>query len=101
MTRDTTEGGRLEPWLRPLISNFQCFEKHAKLTVKCNVKKNSIKVLKYIYIYLTYDNKDKESGGHSCCNVEHNTNVVSQLINVFHIGHQDRWYQEPNGNAQL
>lgn len=50
---------------------------------------------------LTKDNKDEEECRHSCCDVEHNADVVSQLIHVVHIRHQDRRHEEPNGDTQL
>lgn len=27
--------------------------------------------------------------------------MMSQFIHVIYIGHQNRWHQEPNGNAKL
>lgn len=47
------------------------------------------------------DHKDEEERGHSCCDVEHNADVVSQLVHVFHIRHQHGRHQESNGNTQL
>lgn len=50
---------------------------------------------------LTNDHQDKNECGHSSSDVEHNADVVCQLIHIVHIGHQDGWQQEANGNAHL
>lgn len=50
---------------------------------------------------LTNDNEDEEQGGHACRDVKHRSDVVSQLVHVFHIGHQDGRHQEPDGDTQL
>lgn len=50
---------------------------------------------------LTDDHEDEDNGGHSSADVEHDPDVVRQLIYVLHIGHENGRDQEPNGNAQL
>lgn len=50
---------------------------------------------------LTNDNEDEEQGGHACRDVKHCSDVVSQLVHVFHIGHQHGRHQEPDGDTQL
>lgn len=50
---------------------------------------------------LTDDDKDEYEGGHSCTDVEHESDVVRQLIDIFHIGHKHRWDEEPYGDAHL
>lgn len=50
---------------------------------------------------LTKNNKDEEWGSHSCCDVKHNADVMSQLVHVVHIRYKDRRHKEPNGNTQL
>lgn len=51
--------------------------------------------------HLTDDHEDKDDGGHSCADVEHDSDVVRQLIYIVHIRHKDGWDQEPNGNSHL
>lgn len=51
--------------------------------------------------HLTDDHQDKDEGGHSRADVEHDSDVVCQLSHIVHIRHEDGWDQEPNGNAQL
>lgn len=51
------------------------------------------------YIHLTKDDEDKQQGGYACCDVEHDPNVVSQLVHVVHIGHQDGRNKEADGDA--
>lgn len=50
---------------------------------------------------LTNDYEDEEQGGNACRDVKHGSDVVSQLVHVIHIGHQDGRHQEPDGDAQL
>lgn len=50
---------------------------------------------------LTNDDEDEEQGGHACRDVKHGSDVVSQLVHVIHIGHQDGRHQEPDGDTQL
>lgn len=50
---------------------------------------------------LTKDNQDEEHGGHGRRDVEHDADVMSQLIHVVHVRHQDGRHQETDGNAQL
>lgn len=50
---------------------------------------------------LTDDHKDEDEGGHSCADVEHDSDVVRQLIYITHVWHKDGWDQEPNGNTHL
>lgn len=51
--------------------------------------------------HLTNDHEDEDEGGHSCADVEHDSNVARQLLHIVHIRHQDGWEQEPNGDTQL
>lgn len=51
--------------------------------------------------HLTNDHEDKDEGGNSCADVEHDSDVVRQLIDIVHIRHKDGWEQEPNGNTHL
>ena len=51
--------------------------------------------------HLTDDHEDKDDAGHSCADVEHDSDVVRQLIHIVHIWHKDGWDQEPNGNTHL
>lgn len=50
---------------------------------------------------LTNHHEDEDDGGHSSADVEHEPDVVRQLVHVFHIGHQDGWEQEAQGDAHL
>lgn len=50
---------------------------------------------------LTQDNKDEERRGHRSCDVEHDSDVMSQLIHVLHIGYENRRNKKSNGNTQL
>lgn len=53
------------------------------------------------FIHLTKDDEDEEDCRHSCCNVEHDADVASQLIHVGYIRHQNGRYEKPDGNTQL
>lgn len=50
---------------------------------------------------LTNDHEDKDEGSHPCAGVEHDPDVVRQLIHIVHIRHKDGREQEPNGNTHL
>lgn len=50
---------------------------------------------------LTDDHEDEEEGSHSGCDVEHDADVMRQLLHVVHVGHQDGRHKEPDGNTQL
>ena len=50
---------------------------------------------------LTNDHKDEDKGGNTCADVEHDSDVIRQLVHIIHIRHKDGWNQEPNGNAHL
>lgn len=50
---------------------------------------------------LTKDNKDEEQGGHSRCDVKHNSDVMSQHVDVVHVRHQNGRHEETNGDTQL
>lgn len=50
---------------------------------------------------LTDDDEDEYEGGHSSTDVEHESDVVRQLIDIVHIRHKDGWDEEPNGNTHL
>lgn len=50
---------------------------------------------------LTDDHKDEHEGGHSGTDVEHESDVVRQLIDIVHIRHKNGWNQEPNSNTHL
>lgn len=50
---------------------------------------------------LTNDDKDEYEGGDASADVEHDPDVVSQLIDIVHIRHKDGRNEEPNGNTHL
>lgn len=50
---------------------------------------------------LTEDHEDEDHGGHSSSDVEHDADVVRQLVYIVNIWHEDGWHKEANGNAQL
>lgn len=50
---------------------------------------------------LTDHHQDEDEGGHPSADVEHDSDVVRQLIHVVHIRHQDGWDQKPNSDAHL
>lgn len=50
---------------------------------------------------LTHNHEDKQDGGDPRSDVEHDSDVVAQLIQIIHIRHKYGWKQEPDGNAQL
>lgn len=50
---------------------------------------------------LTEDHEDEEQGGHARRDVEHDADVIRQLVHVVHVGHQDGGDEEPDGDAQL
>lgn len=50
---------------------------------------------------LTKDDKDEEQGRYPRGDVEHDADVVSQLVQVVHVRYQNGWNQEPQGNTQL
>lgn len=49
----------------------------------------------------TDDDEDKDEGGHSGAYVEHDSDVVRQLVHIIHVRHKDGRDQEPNGNTHL
>lgn len=50
---------------------------------------------------LTDDHEDEDDGGRSGADVEHESDVVRQLVDVVHVGHEDGWEQEADGDAHL
>lgn len=50
---------------------------------------------------LTHNHEDKHDGGDPRCDVEHDSDVVPQLVQIIHVMHKDGWNQEPDGDAQL
>lgn len=51
------------------------------------------------FFNLTKDDDDEKKRRHSCRYVEHNADVMSQLIQVVHIRNQNRRHEEPDGNT--
>lgn len=51
--------------------------------------------------YLTTNHKDEEKGGHPRRDVEHDADVMGQLVHVVHVGHQDGGDEEADGDAEL
>lgn len=49
----------------------------------------------------THNHDDKQDGGDPRSDVEHDSDVVAQLIQIIHIRHKYGRNQEPDGNAQL
>lgn len=52
-------------------------------------------------MHLTHNDEDKQDGGHPRSDVEHDSDVVGQLVHVVHIRNKNGWEQEPDGTAQL
>lgn len=50
---------------------------------------------------LTHNHEDKQGGGDPRSDVEHDTDVVPQLVQIIHVRHKHGWNQEPDGDAQL
>lgn len=50
---------------------------------------------------LTENHKNEEEGGHPRRDVEHDTDVMGELVHVVHVGHQDGGDEEPDGDAEL
>lgn len=50
---------------------------------------------------LTHNDEDKHEGGHPRGDVEHDSDVVGQLVRVVHIRHENGWKHKPYGTAQL
>jgi len=50
---------------------------------------------------LTEHNQQKDEGGHSGCEEEHDSDVLSQFTDVLHVWHEHRREQEANSNAKL
>lgn len=50
---------------------------------------------------LTKNHKDEEQGGHPRRDVEHDADVMRELLHVVHVGHQDGGDEEPDGDAEL
>lgn len=50
---------------------------------------------------LTDDDKDEEQSGHTSYYVEHDADVVGELLLVFDVGYQNRRDQKPNCNSKL
>lgn len=50
---------------------------------------------------LTNDHEDEEDGGRSRTDVEHDSDVVRQLVQIVHVRHEDGREQEPNGDTHL
>lgn len=50
---------------------------------------------------LTKNHKDEEKGGHPRRDVEHDADVMGELVHVVHIGHQDGGDEEADGDAEL
>lgn len=52
-------------------------------------------------VRLTHNHEDQQDGGHPCSDVEHESDVVPQLIHIIHDGHEHGWKEEPDGTTQL
>lgn len=50
---------------------------------------------------LTDDHEEEEDGGQSSADVQQDSDVLRQLVDVVHVGHQHRRDQEAQGDAQL
>lgn len=50
---------------------------------------------------LTKNHKDEEQGGHPRRDVEHDADVMRELVHVVHVGYQDGGDEEPNSDAEL
>lgn len=50
---------------------------------------------------LTNDHEDEEGSGHSSADVQHDSDVLRQLVDVLHVGHQHWWDQKAKGDTQL
>lgn len=49
----------------------------------------------------TDDHKYKDEGGHTRTDVEHESDVICQLVYILYIRNKHGWDQKPNGNTQL
>lgn len=50
---------------------------------------------------LTNDHEDEEGSGHSSTDVQHDSDVLRQLVDVLHVGHQHWRDQKAKGDTQL